>query len=64
MENSILEALAEYDKQFESIDTALEVYSRRELLDMWLKYEGITGYTWQILSIMHTLGYDVEVEDV
>lgn len=63
LNEKILEALAEMTgTQYDSIGAALAQYSRAELLDMWLRYEGLIGYTSQILSVMGELGYDVDEE--
>lgn len=57
MENIILEALLEVTgKDFGgNLEAALEAYSPRELLDIWLRYEGICGYTDRILNALHAL---------
>ena len=53
MEEKILYALQEAeDETCSTISGALKSHSPRELLDIWLHYEGIYGYTDQILNIM------------
>ena len=42
-----------------TIAHALKSDSLRELLDIWLHYEGIFGYTDQILNVMEALGFEV-----
>lgn len=50
MENKILEAVNEYDADFtfQSLDQARTQYSADELIDMYLRYEGIIGYFYPI----------------
>lgn len=60
MEAKILYALRESENEdCSTIAQALKSHSRRELLDIWLHYEGIFGYTDQILTIMELLGFRV-----
>ena len=42
-------------KKFDSIEKALDEFARDEILDMWLKYEGISGYTYSILDAVKIL---------
>lgn len=64
METKILEALQEMEGQaYSNLDEALQHHSKRELLDIWLRYEGIIGYTDTILSVMISLGYSLDIED-
>ena len=46
-----------------TIEKALERHYRRELLDIWLRYEGLIGYTGEILHVMEALGYDIDTEE-
>ena len=63
MEDAILTALKEMTgEEPGTIEKALERHYRRELLDIWLRYEGMTGYTQQILNVMEVLGYDIDPE--
>lgn len=48
---------------FTEISDALKHHSRSELLDAWLQYEGLLGYTSQILNVMEELGYDISCEE-
>lgn len=60
MEEKILYALHEVeDETCSTVAEALKSHSPRELLDVWLHYEGIYGYTDQILSVMEALGFGV-----
>jgi len=60
MEEKILYALQEAeDETCSTISGALKSHSPRELLDIWLHYEGIYGYTDQILNVMEALGFKV-----
>lgn len=59
-----MEALQEIEGQvYRSLGEARVHYSQRELLDIWLRYEGIIGYTDTILSAMISLGYSLDIED-
>ena len=51
--NDINEALS---TNYTSLKDAQAQHSPRELLDAWLSYEGIIGYTDQILRIICKLG--------
>jgi hypothetical protein len=64
MEERILRAWKEtHGKTYHSIADALTCASRCELLDCWLNYEGIVGYTSLILSVMEELGYDLSQDE-
>lgn len=63
MEQAVLSAVREMTgAPIQNMENALEQFSRRELLDIWLRYEGVTGYTQQILNVMEVLGYDIDPE--
>src|SRR5699024_1572672 len=52
LEEAILEALKEETGEGPgTIEKALERHYRRELLDIWLRYEGLIGYTGEILHV-------------
>ena len=60
MKKQILEAVNEmdpygYGKEFKSLAEVKEAYTDREVLDLYLKYEGISGYTDKILGVLETL---------
>lgn len=56
MEQQLLEAVNEMNNEnFNSFDEAKRVYSSTEILDSWLRYEGIYGYTDKIKTIFQTL---------
>ena len=60
MEEKILYALKESEgESYNTISEAKKLHSPRELLDIWLHYEGIYGYTDQILNVMEALGFEV-----
>lgn len=64
MESKILEAIREMDGQaYESLEEARGVYTPRELLNIWLRYEGIIGYTDTILNVMISAGFPLNVAD-
>lgn len=44
-------------RNFSSIEEAREQYSALELLNGWLNYEGIIGYTDKLLAVMDDLGF-------
>ena len=63
MEQAVLTAVREMTGEpIQTMEQAHEQFSRRELLDIWLRYEGVTGYTQQILNVMGVLGYDIDPE--
>ena len=63
MEQAVLTAVREMTgESIQTMEQAHEQFSRRELLDIWLRYEGMTGYTQQILNVMEVLGYDIDPE--
>lgn len=62
MENKLLEALEEMESvDFNSLDEALKQYSKKEIFDIWLKYEGISGYTSAIYNVINKL-YDLDIK--
>lgn len=62
MENKLLEALEEMKSvSFNSLDEALNHYSKKEIFDTWLKYEGINGYTSSIINAINKL-YDLDIK--
>jgi hypothetical protein len=64
MEAEILEALNEMKGQaYSSLEEARPNYSPRELLDIWLRYEGIIGYTDTILNVMTAVGFPLDIAD-
>ncbi|MFQ9104837.1 MAG: hypothetical protein ACLSIG_01120 [Subdoligranulum sp.] len=64
LEDAILTALKEMiGEEPGTIEKALERHYRRELLDIWLRYEGLIGYTGEILHVMEALGYDIDTEE-
>ena len=63
MESKILEALKEMEGEtYLSMDGARTAHSNRELLDIWLRYEGILGYTDVLLDVIETI-YNAILED-
>lgn len=63
MEQAVLTAVREMTGEpIQTMEQAHEQFSRRELLDLWLRYEGVTGYTQQILNVMEVLGYGIDPE--
>ncbi len=44
-------------ENFASIEDALNQYTARELLNGWLCYEGVIGYTDKLLGVMDDLGF-------
>ena len=63
MEKAILEALQEMTGETcDTMEQALAQHRKIELLDYWMRYEGLIGYTRPILHVMEALGYDVDTE--
>jgi len=61
MEKAILVAVQEYSGvTFTKVEDALKSYTKKELLDIFLGYEGIIGFTDRILSVMEVIGYNLE----
>lgn len=56
MDIIILEAVNEMrDEEFKTIEEVKEVYTNKEILDSWLRYEGILGYTNKIMEVVNVL---------
>ena len=56
MDIILLEAVNEMrDEEFKTIEEAKEVYTNKEILDSWLRYEGILGYTNKIMEVVNVL---------
>ena len=56
MDKKLLESLNEMrDEDFTTLADAKAIYSSTEILDSWLRYEGISGYTSQIISALKEL---------
>lgn len=55
------------DEEYSCLDDSLMRYSPREVIDMWLRYEGICGYTDRILRALCAVGLitadDIEDDD-
>lgn len=53
-----------YDENDESHDDEIrQTYSKSEIFDMYLKYEGIIGYSYQILLVLEEL-YDLDFDNL
>lgn len=49
MKERIIEATNEIEgTNFKSLEECMEIYSPIGLIDLWLRYEGIIGYSYQI----------------
>lgn len=58
MEKALLIAVNEYSGvKFQKVEEALKSYSKEELLDIFLQYEGIIGFTSRIINVMQNLGF-------
>lgn len=56
MEDKLLEAVNEMNySNYETLEEAKKIYSDVEILDSWLRYEGIIGYTGKIISAVNIL---------
>lgn len=63
MEKVILIAINEYfGVKFQKLEDALKRYSKEEILDGFLRYEGIIGYTNRITEAMKLIGF-IQGED-
>lgn len=64
VEKKVLDVVNEVkNEQFRTLDDAVEEYGMVKVLDIWLRYEGISGYTTDILAVMDAIGWDVSVEE-
>ena len=64
METDILNAVNEMEGQaYSNLGEAQKDHSPRELLDIWLRYEGIIGYTDTILNVMTAVGFPLDIAD-
>jgi len=64
MEKALLVAVSEYSSvKFQKVEDALKSYSKEELLDIFLQYEGIIGFTSRIINVMQLLGFIQGEED-
>lgn len=60
-EQRILDAVAEMEgESYQTIADALKMHSAHSILDIWLRYEGIFGYTDSILEVLKAVGYDLD----
>lgn len=56
MENNLINAFNEMNNtSYSSLKEIQEMYSKAEIFQSWLKYEGIYGYTAKILHVLETL---------
>ena len=62
MEEKIIEAFNEtYNGGFKSFEEIKKGYDTTEILDTWLEYEGIVGYTRDIIDLLGAC--DVYIEE-
>lgn len=53
MQEKIIEAFNEtFDSNFKSFEDIRREYDVTEILDTWLRYEGIIGYTRNIIDLL------------
>ncbi|MGN0574643.1 MAG: hypothetical protein ACI4J2_01315 [Ruminococcus sp.] len=53
MQKKIIEAFNEtFDRNFKSFEDIRREYDVTEILDTWLRYEGIIGYTRNIIDLL------------
>lgn len=56
MENNIVQSFNEMNStSYSSLEEIQEIYSKAEIFQSWLEYEGIYGYTAKILHVLETL---------
>lgn len=61
MQKKILEAFNEtYDSDCDDFEIIKEEFSTVEILDTWLRYEGIIGYTKDIIDLLGECGVFIE----
>lgn len=56
MENNIVQSFNEMNStNYSNLEEIQEIYSKAEIFQSWLEYEGIYGYTAKILHALKTL---------
>ena len=56
MENNLINAFNEMNNtSYSSLEEIQEMYSKSEIFQSWLEYEGIYGYTTKILHVLEIL---------
>ena len=56
MENNLINAFNQMnDTSYSSVEEIQEMYSKVEIFQSWLEYEGIYGYTAKILHVLEIL---------
>lgn len=61
MREKIVEAFNEtYDSDCDDFEIIKEEFSTEEILDTWLRYEGIIGYTRNIIDLLGECGVFIE----
>ncbi len=61
MQEQILEAFNEvYKAGYKAFEEIQRDYSVTEILDVWLRYEGIVGYTRDIVDLLGECGVYIE----
>ena len=62
MENDIIESMNEINlERFDNLVEAKKVYTEEEILDSYLQYEGIIGYTNKIIEAVKCI-YELELD--
>ncbi len=61
MQEQILDAFNEvYKADYKAFEEIQRDYSVDEILDVWLRYEGIVGYTRDIIDLLGECGVYIE----
>lgn len=61
MQEQILKAFNEmYESDCDDFEIIIEEFSTEEILDTWLRYEGIVGYTRNIIDLLGECGVYIE----
>lgn len=56
MENELVQAFNEMNEtEYVTLDEIKKHFGEEEILDSYLKYEGISGYTWRILHAINLI---------
>ena len=56
MENKLVQAFNEMNgTEYSTLDEIKKHSSEEEILDSYLRYEGISGYTWRILQAINLI---------
>jgi hypothetical protein len=63
-QRNVLEIFNEVkNTQFRTLDDAVEEYGMAYVFDVWLRYEGIVGYTSDIFEVLRAVGFNIDMQE-